>query len=350
MKNVQMELLRETINSMLVSKPLNDIELLKTSQDLDKIILEEMKEQLLSKTELGGEYMKEFEAIIDKLMIFEKMYQSMRIVDPIKKKVLEIKENEVCESDEICHDFWQRQIMCENCISMRAYEEDDAIFKMEKKDDTIYMLTAVPVLIQGRKLVIELLKDVTNSLYYGADKPGNEVRILSTIEYMNQAIVRDELTDLYNRRYINEKLPTDLLHTSVQNEPLSIIFADIDYFKSVNDTYGHSAGDQVLRDFAVELKKHIREGKDWAARYGGEEFMICLPNTDINTAKAIAERIRIGIMEKEFKVGENKIHMTCSFGVHTISDDKECLTIDGLIDLADKKLYKAKSEGRNRVV
>lgn len=350
MNNKLLEFVRETLNEMIISRPPNDEKLLRMSRELDELILQAMRERNFCEKEIGGEKMKEIEAIVNKLLVFEKMYESMRIVDPLRKKVLEIKDNKLCESDEICHDFWKKQIMCDNCISIRAYEEDEAIFKMEKKDDSVYMITAVPISYQGKRFVIELLKDVTSSMYYGGENSGDIGKIFSKIEYMNQVIVKDELTGLYNRRYINERLPTDLLHASVQNEPLSIIFADIDYFKKVNDTYGHSAGDQVLRDFVNVLKNNIRLGKDWAARYGGEEFMICLTDTGYNEAKAIAERMRVKAMEKEFYAGEKIIHITCSFGVHTIKDEKECLTIDGIIDLADKKLYKAKSEGRNKVV
>lgn len=346
----RMEFLRDIINIMIVAENINEIELLKRSQELDILILQDINVGNYGKTVLGDELMNEFKIIVDKLQLFEKMYHSMRIIDPVKKKVLEIKANEVCETDDICHDFWQKQMICDNCISMRAYNEDDTIFKIENKGKNIYMVTAVPISVKGKKLVVELMKDTTNNLYYAAGKNGDEVKILSTIEHMNQAVVKDELTDLYNRRYINEKLPADLLNASLKDEPLSIIFADLDFFKAVNDTYGHSAGDKVLREFAIELKKYVRGGKDWIARYGGEEFIICLSNTNIDAAKAVAERIRKNIAQKEFSVGNEKIHLTCSFGVHTVYNGDECLTIEGIIELADKKLYKAKNEGRNKVV
>jgi diguanylate cyclase (GGDEF)-like protein len=212
------------------------------------------------------------------------------------------------------------------------------------------MVTAVPIAIQGKKLVVELIKNATKSMYLANGESGYEIKILSTFEHVNQAIIRDELTGVYNRRYINERLPVDLLDSSVKNEPLSVIFADLDFFKAVNDTYGHSAGDYVLREVANEFRKNIRLEKDWVSRYGGEEFLICLTNTNNETAKAIAERIRETISKRVFAYGDKQIHLTCSFGVHTICDEKECLTIDGIIEIADKKLYQAKREGRNRVV
>lgn len=350
MDKKKMELLRGIINTMIISEQHDHIELLNRSQDMDKLILQAVRKDNFGREVLGERAMKEFDIIIDKFQLFEKMYESMRIIDPVSKKVLEIKGNELLVEDFVCYEFWERQKLCENCISMRAYNEDDTIFKIEPKHDELYMITAVPVYIQGRKLVVELIKNVTNSLTLGSGELGDKANVLSSFEYINQAVVKDELTNLYNRRYINEKLPVDLLDSSVKNEPLSIIFTDLDSFKAVNDTYGHSIGDQVLQEFAEILKNHIRNEKDWVARYGGDEFLICLPNADNEAAKAIAERIRNYILKKVFTSGIKEIHLTCSFGVHTVYPGDENLTIDSIIELADKKLYQAKREGKNKVV
>jgi diguanylate cyclase (GGDEF)-like protein len=298
---------------------------------------------------VGGEILQELEVLLDKLQIFKKMYQAMRIVDPIGKKVLELRENELCEAGSACYEFWKKQQMCENCVSMRAFNEDDTIFKIEYNGDNVYMLTAVPVTIEGKRLVVELLKNTTNNLVLGDGKHSENIRVFTMIEYINRVAVRDPLTDLYNRRYINERLPVDLLNASVKNEPLSVIFADVDFFKKINDTYGHSAGDLVLKEFAKELERHIRKDRDWAARYGGEEFFICLPNTNLEAAREVAERIRSSVEKKELMADGRPVHLTCSLGVHTVCNDSECMTVDGIIELVDKRLYKAKSLGRNRV-
>lgn len=294
--------------------------------------------------------MKEYGFITDKLSLFEKMYDSVRVVDPIRKVVFDFKDNEVIETKLVCHDFWKNNSQCDNCISIRAYRENDTVFKIEQNGEAIFMVTAIPVEINDQRMVVEFLKKANNNLYYGIGKNENSSMVFSSIDHMNQIVVRDFLTKLYNRRFINERLPNDLFNATVKNEPLSLIFADIDHFKKVNDNYGHSAGDQVLREFAEILSKHIRCDKDWVARYGGEEFLVCLPDTDLEAARAIAERIREAVMQKEFILNGKVIHITSSFGVHSVHDENECLTIDGLIDLADKKLYNAKLNGRNRVV
>ncbi len=299
---------------------------------------------------MEDEKMDQWEGLLDKLQVFEKMYHAMRVVDPVSKHVLELKKGHFTEGEHACHDFWMKGMICENCISMRTFNENDTIFKIESKNEKIYMVTAVPVSIMGKRLVVELLKETTDNLVLGDGQHGQDIRIFTMIEHMNRAAVRDALTDAFNRRFIDERLPVELFNASVRNEPLSIVFADLDYFKNVNDTYGHAAGDIVLREFAGELELQVRKNKDWVARYGGEEFMLCLPNTEKTAAMAIAERIRLCIESREFVVGGNSLHITCSFGVHTVYGGNESLTIGEIIEMVDKRLYRAKSEGRNKVV
>ena len=348
--NKKMELLRETINNLIVLEPHDDMELLRRSQEMDLLILQSIKISNFVTAMFGNENINELDSIIDKLQLFENNYQSIRIVDPLRNKALEIKKSELCDTDVICQGQWKKGVICENCALVRAYNENDTIFKMECNGNKIYMVIAIPMVIKKKKFVVELLKDSTNSFYFGEEKLGHKVKMLSTNEHMNQSAVKDELTDLYNRRYINEKLPVDLLNSALRNEPLSVIIVDLDFFKMINDKYGELAGNQVLRGFAKELKRYIRINKDWAARYGGEEFIICLSNTDIYAARAIAESFRISVMEQEFIFGHERIRLTCSFGVHIICNEDECVTIDDIIELGDNILYETKIGGKNKVV
>lgn len=289
-------------------------------------------------------------SLLDTLEVFEKMYDVVRIVDPVRKEVLNLEEQQLLATDVPCYELWKKMQFCENCISIRANNENEIAFKLEYIDNLIYVFTAIPVVIEGKKLVVEFLKEVTNSfvMSVGGDFQKAE-KIVTMIEDMNRMAVRDSLTDLYNRRYIDERLPVDLLNASTKNEPLSIILVDLDHFKDINDTYGHVAGDQVLKEFAEELKAYIRKGTDWVARYGGEEFLICLSNTDIDAAKQVAERIRSNIEKKEFIINDKAIHITCSLGVHMIHGETEDMTFDHVIELVDKRLYQAKKLGRNIV-
>jgi two-component system cell cycle response regulator len=124
---------------------------------------------------------------------------------------------------------------------------------------------------------------------------------------------------------------------------------DIDFFKSINDRYGHDAGDDVLREFAVRIRKSIR-GIDLACRYGGEEFVIVMPETDLHVAGMVAERLRRSIAGEPFSIekGTKRLEVTISIGIATLETKGEAIT--DVLKRADQALYRAKNDGRNRVV
>jgi two-component system cell cycle response regulator len=158
----------------------------------------------------------------------------------------------------------------------------------------------------------------------------------------------DHLTELRTRRYLSEVLAVECLRSKRYKSPLSVVMADLDYFKRVNDTYGHAAGDDVLKATADVLRESLR-ATDVAARWGGEEFLVVLPETDLPGAELWAERWREDIEGHAFKEPDGKtLKITISIGVASFSDDMDKQNI--LIDAADKALYRAKESGRNRVV
>ncbi|PCJ71556.1 MAG: PleD family two-component system response regulator [Rhodobiaceae bacterium] len=159
--------------------------------------------------------------------------------------------------------------------------------------------------------------------------------------------VTDSLTGLYNRRYMTNHLATLVDEGAHGGKPLALMILDIDFFKAVNDTHGHAAGDEILKEFANRLSTNVR-GIDLACRLGGEEFVIVMPDTDADTAMTIAQRLRTRIAERAFKTDTDQmIDVTVSIGLavaHWPNDDAEAL-----LQRADQALYRAKSEGRNRV-
>ncbi|NEU94596.1 diguanylate cyclase, partial [Bradyrhizobium uaiense] len=161
--------------------------------------------------------------------------------------------------------------------------------------------------------------------------------------------ITDALTGLNNRRYMESHLATLAEQASIRGKPLALMILDIDYFKAINDTYGHDAGDDVLREFAVRIRKSIR-GIDLACRYGGEEFVIVMPETDLHVAGMVAERLRRSIAGEPFTVdkGGKRITVTISIGLTTLERKGE--QVSDVLKRADTALYRAKHDGRNRVV
>lgn len=289
------------------------------------------------------------EELVSMLKLIEKLYDAIRVVDPLKKKVVISQDGSIHEAESQCFSFWQTGEFCENCLSMRAYLEDNTFIKFDYNGEKVYLVTATPIQLESDgKVVLEFLKDVTNSGIIPERDLVNSCSIRDLVSKMNEEVVKDYLTGLYNKRFIYERLPVDILYSILEEKPISIIMADIDFFKNVNDEYGHITGDFVLKEFARVLTTNIRKGGDWVARYGGEEFLIVLRNTDVHEATQIAERMRKNIEAREIKYEDVSIKITASFGVCTrVLKEAD---VDQLIKQTDDNLYSAKKSGKNRVV
>lgn len=167
--------------------------------------------------------------------------------------------------------------------------------------------------------------------------------IASQKKQLEELAYYDPLTKIPNRRLLDIEVKKEIENLKRYNTNSSIIILDIDYFKKINDTYGHPAGDVILRDFAQLVKENIRK-TDTIARLGGEEFVILLPKTDIDRGNFVAEKIRKMVMKSHFDIGDQKIQVTASFGVAELPRDSE-----NYYQNADRALYKAKENGRNQV-
>jgi diguanylate cyclase (GGDEF)-like protein len=181
-----------------------------------------------------------------------------------------------------------------------------------------------------------------------ANQAAATLSLIRDREQQRQLAVRDGLTGLYNRRAFNE-----LLVSTIGNEDrrpggsIGLVMLDLDYFKKLNDTYGHPAGDAALRSLARLLNQHLRKG-DHAARYGGEEFVVILPGADEDRATQAAERLREALEKHRFVHEGARIALSASLGVAVWPADGK--DPDALLAAADRGLYAAKQSGRNRVV
>jgi diguanylate cyclase (GGDEF)-like protein/PAS domain S-box-containing protein len=163
---------------------------------------------------------------------------------------------------------------------------------------------------------------------------------------LHEQAIRDPLTGLFNRRYLSETLPREIMRAKRENIPLSVIISDVDYFKLINDTYGHQIGDQCLIGIANLMKKNAR-GSDIVCRYGGEEFLLVLPGTPLDSAAKRAEEIREKCEELTLQHNGKDLTVTVSFGVAAYpTHGKEA---EEIIIKADKALYQSKRTGRDRV-
>ena len=210
----------------------------------------------------------------------------------------------------------------------------------------------------------EVVREIASLVRFASDRDGRVRELnerLAALESANLDLLvknsalseisaRDSLTGLYNRWYVMEKIDSEMNRSLRHGSPVSLIMMDIDHFKRVNDSFGHSAGDRVLRSVGQVLRDSCRV-YDVAGRYGGEEFCIVLPETKVGNTTVVAERIRERLAASRFDVGEESVVVTASIGIAGIEsiEAEDGLSPLSLIDRADQALYSAKHHGRNRV-
>jgi diguanylate cyclase (GGDEF)-like protein len=229
-------------------------------------------------------------------------------------------------------------------------------YKGEKREDGSFL--SIPLVF--KKKVVGVLNMTRPGIDQFSDE---EVRFLNTlvtglaIALVNAKLysrtrelsVRDELTQLYNRRHFQEMLPLEIKRSQRFRKPLSLLMIDVDHFKRFNDRYGHLAGDELLKELVHLIASRIRE-VDFFARFGGEEFVLILPNTPKKDAVKVADKLRLLVRDHRFpgNGGEKPERLTVSIGVASYPDDAQMM--EELVDAADIALYEAKGGGRDRVI
>ena len=239
------------------------------------------------------------------------------------------------------------------CSSIRSFEETrlTPLLAIVRQGDT-------------RKLVRALDMGVNDYLTRPVEKNELTARVATQIRrkrFIDQLrssfqaslemAVTDQLTGLYNRRYLASHLAAMFDRAFWTGRPLSVMILDIDHFKVVNDTHGHDVGDKVIQEFAERIRASVR-GIDLACRYGGEEFLIAMPDTEKGFARVVAERLRQEVETARIVLngGRDELQVTVSIGIASTEDGPKDDTAQKLIKRADQALYVAKTGGRNRVI
>ena len=246
----------------------------------------------------------------------------------------------------------------EPVITNNPYEDE----RFNRKVDEIInfktqSIIAVPLKSKGKILgVIELINELSDGkftkddlilLQTFSDFAAIAIENARYVEKIKELTIKDDVTKLYNSRYLQEALDREISRARRHNRKLSIIFIDIDHFKHVNDTYGHLVGSKVLAEFGELLRNSLRE-IDIPTRYGGDEYVIILPETDKESAVKVAQRIRKKLKEHVFLENEGyQIKITASFGISTYPDD--ALEKLDLLRLADNAMYKVKETTRDDI-
>jgi len=244
--------------------------------------------------------------------------------------------------------LYNKPAICPDCVVSRTFQSKDPCAKekqltMPDGSTAWAEIFTYPIFDTHRNVshVIEYTRDITDRKKEDEEKR----RMIATLNHLSTT---DGLTSLLNRRALNDTLKREMDRATRYATDLSVVLCDIDKFKHINDTFGHTAGDRTLMSVAAALQKALRKA-DIVGRYGGDEFMIILPETSLAGAKRLAEKIRRTIEVLDLEISLNKrVGVTLSMGVASCCESIE--DIDTLVALADTALYTAKENGRNKVL
>jgi diguanylate cyclase (GGDEF)-like protein/PAS domain S-box-containing protein len=236
---------------------------------------------------------------------------------------------------------------CPNLVeSLHSVDKLQEIKLAQRGHEYFYKMQVTPLIdrrgsLQGKMI---MMSDITQ-LYEVNDRLQSQLSEIQSLQAeLREQAIRDPLTGLFNRRYLAETLEREFARASREEYPVSLALLDIDHFKKVNDSWGHHAGDLVLKALSDELRAHTRAG-DIACRYGGEEFLIVFPNASLSDACQRAEQFRLRIQSLEVPWKDIQIHITVSIGLANFPHHGT--TSDMILTAADDALYQAKASGRN---
>ncbi len=239
------------------------------------------------------------------------------------------------------------------CSSIRSFEETrlTPILAVVRHGDTRKLVRALDIGVNDYVTRPVDRNELTARVTTQLRRKRYVDQLRSSFQVSLEMAVTDQLTGLYNRRYLASHLSAMFDRAYWTGRPLSVMVLDIDHFKNVNDTHGHDVGDKVLKEFAERIANSVR-GIDLACRYGGEEFLIAMPDTDLAFASVVAERLRHEIANAKFNLnaGRDELGVTVSIGIASTENGPEEDSAQKLIKRADEALYEAKSSGRNRVI
>ena len=243
--------------------------------------------------------------------------------------------------------------LCEPAQKKRASNaaqgvHTERIGSSDKRD--VQETSRLQIMIGEKNCTLEMMQPYRRVI---SDVTGTPIQSFDGKAYLNSVMSgvmqKDTLTGLYNRRFINEQLPVLIKDASENGQPISLIFADVDHFQSVNEQYGHIAADLVLQHIAELLKKGACRGDSWAARYGADEFMICLPGVNNAAAYRVANRMRVSVMNERFRLENGSTRLTCCFAVRTLEQSDPQLSAQTLLTWADETLERIKQTGGNMI-
>lgn len=262
-------------------------------------------------------------------------FDVVRLIDPVFMKVVYPEDS----GNEYCHSVWSRYDRCENCSSLRALSNKDQAYKIEIIDDKTYWVISRYIEVDNKPHILELVKNVSDNFIMHSDQMDEMAKLLK--QYNNQ-LITDPLTEVYNRRFLDSHF---LPYFENNRDSTNLALIDVDNFKKINDTYGHIAGDVVLRKIGKYLKSHYNDRNEakqrLIVRYGGDEFIVIATSITKEEFRAELDSI-YKQMNKNYKGGELDFNFSFTYGIASSQDEDIKSDFNKLFNTAEKDMYSQK--------
>lgn len=294
--------------------------------------------------------MKVIQEIMSKIEIMKGTYDSIRIIDPLNKNILYFNDGGNFTTERGCYYLWNRNSICENCISLRAYLERDTFIKFEYLDEYIILITAIPIVIEDVVYVVELMKDISKSADFYDLNFKDEMNINDMVEELNNKFIIDDMTGVYNRRYIDEKLIAELQKNDANEFPMTVLMIEIDSFQKVMVDEGIDNSTRVIKDFVSILKAAINTDTDWIGRFEDNKFIVVLSNINTDAANKIGSHIMDRFRTLELCFSSQSLNATALYSVLNTEVSKDNLgnIYSELIRSIKEKKIQATDNGTGR--
>lgn len=274
-----------------------------------------------------------YDKVKEKLLILDNMYDVIRIIDPINKNVINISNQPDMVGSGKCYELLNREEMCKNCISVRVEVENDTFIKLEYVSNGVILIIATSISISGQRYIAEIIKNISaqkSKILH--DEFHDQVK--NVIENLNEKLIKDEATSVYNRRYIESRLPVDLNNSIVNENNLSIIMVHIDELDNVNGKCGQELWREFLKDVAETISESVDEESYWIGRYSENKYIIVLNNIHKEEACNIANEIKNLLKDYTFEYNNEIIKLNVNLGVYC-SENERIDIKNILVDLED---------------
>jgi len=288
-----------------------------------------------------------WDAIENEMNRLKKVFLNTRLVNPLcRSEISNFSGNKAVYVPK-CYSLLKRKEECSNCVSERAFFTKSKEMKCEFVDGNLFLIIAQMVTVEGKEYVLEMVSKVDDIKHIIELVGFDSHEVVDYFNDMNNSLNIDELTQSYNRRYLNKNLPFLLEKAKYFHVDIAVVVIDIDDFKVINDTYGHNVGDAVLIKVVDLLNQLAHSENSFAIRYGGDEFIV----VEYSTSKEILqEKLERLIKDVGFinPTSDETFQVTVSIGA-AFTSEFENMEMDQLIAIADCRLNESKQNGKNRI-